>query len=123
MSNEVSKDYFEYGASLPATLKKIPSPDKSALQKAFSTSGDGESVKSEGRIFTAITVTRQQFPPNFSRAMTALGRELNSVVRQFVSILYQISCQPVRKYFHFKLRCEQSGKLGSSSNEFFYVQP
>ena len=80
MSNEVSKDYSEYGASFPATLKKIPSPDKSALQKAFSTSGDGKSVKSEGRIFTAITVTRKKFQTNFSRTMTALGREFYSVV-------------------------------------------
>ena len=61
MSNEVSKDYSEYGASFSATLKKIPSPDKSVLQKALSGTGDGKSVKSEGRFFTVTTVTRQQF--------------------------------------------------------------
>ena len=80
MSNEVSKDYFEYGASLPATLKKIPSPDKSALQKTLSGTGDGKSVKSERRIFTVTTVTRKKFQTNFSRTMTALGREFYSVV-------------------------------------------
>lgn len=31
----------------------------------------------------------------FLAPWTALGRELNSVVRQFVSVLNQISCQPV----------------------------
>lgn len=76
-------------------MKKIPSPDKSALQKTLSGTGDGKSVKSDRCIFTVTTVTRQQFQPNFSRAMTVLGRELNSVVRQFVSVLDQISCQPV----------------------------